>query len=414
MAMVAGWLDAASWTIRRLTYRLVIEALILSQCVLLSLSCLWSKLALLVGFGYAFGPVDLIPDRIPFYGHLDEAAFVLGGLILARLLVPPLQVSAVRSRHPAPAALPSFIIVFCHCPKTAGTSLFRALSDRLGYRRSYLMRRTRPDLRLLRRRGFALVSGHAPYGHYLASGGVDGATRFITFFREPRAVILSHFAHVLRHRQEIPAAQRFFDVELPRLGHPPTSAEAVRLFIARFREFDGWDADNPQVRFATNCMRGPLDASHLEQAKATFTAMNLVGCAERFNESLMLMADRFGWRDIAYHRLNVSTARQRPVEDPALLAELDRHLLFDHALIRWARSRFETEISTMLSRLSSAAQTAPTVTLLEAEPPYRAFGPRVAAATTLLVDDWRWWLGTRREAAGRAIATQISERLTHR
>jgi uncharacterized membrane protein YkvA (DUF1232 family) len=412
--MVAGWLDAVSWTVRRLTYRLAIEAIILAQCVLLSLSCLWSKLALVVGVGYSFGPVDLIPDRIPYYGHLDEAAFVMVGLILARLLVPPLQVSAVRSRHPAPAALPSFPIVFCHCPKTAGTSLFRALSDRLGYRRSYLMRRTRPDLRLLRRRGFALVSGHAPYGHYLASGGVEGATRFITFFREPRAVVLSHFAHVLRHRHEIPAAQRFFDVELPRLGHPTTSAEAVRLFIARFREFDGWDADNPQVRFATNCMRGPLDASHLEQAKATFTAMDIVGCAERFNESLMLMADRFGWQDIAYHRLNVSTARQRPVEDPALLDELDKHLLYDHALIRWARNRFEMELAATLSRVNKSGRTPPTVTLLEAEPPYRAFRHRLAAATTLMLDDWRWWLSTRRGAAARAITTQISERLTHR
>jgi hypothetical protein len=310
--------------------------------------------------------------------------------------------------------LPSFTIVFCHCPKTAGTSLFRALSDRLGYRRSYLMRRTRPDLRLLRRRGFALVSGHAPYGHYLASGGVEGATRFITFFREPRAVVLSHFAHVLRHRHEIPAAQRFFDVELPRLGHPTTSAEAVRLFIARFREFDGWDADNPQVRFATNCMRGPLDASHLEQAKATFTAMDIVGCAERFNESLMLMADRFGWQDIAYHRLNVSTARQRPVEDPALLDELDKHLLYDHALIRWARNSFEMELAATLSCVNKSGRTPPTVTLLEAEPPYRAFRHRLAAATTLMLDDWRWWLSTRRGAAARAITTQISERLTHR
>src|ERR1700709_2422150 len=169
--MVAGWLDAVSWTVRRLTYRLAIEAIILAQCVLLSLSCLWSKLALVVGVGYSFGPVDLIPDRIPYYGHLDEAAFVMVGLILARLLVPPLQVSAVRSRHPAPAALPSFTIVFCHCPKTAGTSLFRALSDRLGYRRSYLMRRTRPDLRLLRRRGFAPVSGDAPPRPCLARRG---------------------------------------------------------------------------------------------------------------------------------------------------------------------------------------------------------------------------------------------------
>jgi uncharacterized membrane protein YkvA (DUF1232 family) len=404
--MIAGWLSVSGWMVRTLGYRLVVELLILAQCVLLSFSCLWSKLVLALGIAYSFGPIDLIPDRIPYYGHLDEAGFIIAGLIIARLLVPAGQVVSVRARHPAPSALPRFTIVFCHCPKTAGTSLFRALTDRLGYRHSYLMRRTRPDLRLLRRRGFALVSGHAPYGHYLASGAVDGATRFITFFREPRAVLLSHFAHVLRHRHEIPAAKTFFEEELPRQGLAMTSPEAVRLFIARFRDFDGWDADNPQVRFATNRMRGPLDATHLDQAKATFAAMDLVGCTERFDESLMLLADRFGWPSLDYHRLNVSADRQRAAEAPALLAELDRHLVLDHALIGWARSRFDAQLAATRAGFAADGMTEPSVTLLQAEPPYRAFRHRLAAASTLLWDDWLWWLGTRRALLGRRLARQ--------
>jgi hypothetical protein len=408
--MIAGWFSVSGWMVRTLGYRLVVEIMILAQCVLLSFSCLWSKLALALGIAYSFGPIDLIPDRIPIFGHLDEAGFIIAGLIVARLLVPAGQVSSLRARHPAPAALPGFTLVFCHCPKTAGTSLFRALTDRLGYRHSYLMRRTRPDLGLLRRRGFTLVSGHAPYGHYLASGAVNGATRFITFFREPRAVLLSHFAHVLRHRHEIPAAQAFFEEELPREGLAMTSPEAVRLFIARFRDFDGWDVDNPQTRFATNCMRGPLDAAHLDQAKATFAAMDLVGCTERFDESLMLLADRFGWSSLDYHRLNVSTDRQRAAEAPALLVELDRHLLLDHALIDWARSRFEVQLAETRARFAAAGTAEPSVTLLQAEPSYRAIRHRLAAATTLLLDDWLWWLGTRRATLERRLARRRSRR----
>jgi uncharacterized membrane protein YkvA (DUF1232 family) len=31
-----------------------------------------SKLTLMVGISYLFVPIDLIPDRIPIFGHLDE------------------------------------------------------------------------------------------------------------------------------------------------------------------------------------------------------------------------------------------------------------------------------------------------------------------------------------------------------
>jgi hypothetical protein len=261
----------------------------------------------------------------------------------------------VRARRPPPAVARPFIIVFCHCPKTAGTSLFRALSDRLGYRASYLMRRQRPDLAHLQRRGFAFVSGHAPYGHYWDAGAVNGTTRFVTFYREPRAVLLSRFAHVLRHRRDIPAARRFFEVELPARGIAMTAPEAVHLFLERYREFDASDADNPQTRFAANCPSGPLDDAHLEQAKATFAAMDLVGCTERFEESLMLLAHRFGWPELRYHRLNVSHPRQKAEEDPALLAALDRHLTFDHRLIAWAAERFEADLAALqAARLADA------------------------------------------------------------
>ena len=47
--------------------------------------CMPAKLGLLIGFGYSFGPWDLIPSRIPVFGHLDEAGFVLAGLILAHV-----------------------------------------------------------------------------------------------------------------------------------------------------------------------------------------------------------------------------------------------------------------------------------------------------------------------------------------
>jgi uncharacterized membrane protein YkvA (DUF1232 family) len=405
--MIACWLFLVGRFARLTAYRCALEAAIFLRAVVLSPACPASKIALIIGIGYWFGPVDLIPNHLPYIGYLDQVTVLLAGLLAARYFVPARRAAGIRARRPPPVFARPFTIVFCHCPKTAGTSLFRALSDRLGYRASYLMRRQRPDLARLRRRGFAFISGHAPYGHYRDAGAVDGTTRFVTFYREPRAVLLSRFAHVLRHRRDNPAARHFFEVELPSRGLAMTSPEAVPLFLQRHRAFDASEADNPQTRFAANCPAGPLDESHLEQAKATFAAMDVVGCTERFEESLMLLAQCFGWTELSYHRLNVSHPRQRAGEDPALLAELDRHLSFDHRLIAWAADRFEQQIAVLRAASLAGGTRLPLIRLLEAEPPYRAWRHRLSAATTMLTDDWLWWLGAKREAWRRQIAESV-------
>ncbi len=51
-------------------------------------TCLASKLVLLLGVAYLFVPIDIIPDRIPVLGHLDELCFVLFGFAGSRRLVP--------------------------------------------------------------------------------------------------------------------------------------------------------------------------------------------------------------------------------------------------------------------------------------------------------------------------------------
>jgi hypothetical protein len=48
-----------------------------------------SKLAFLAGLSYWFLPVQLIPDRTPYVGYLDNISFLVAGLIAARLLLRP-------------------------------------------------------------------------------------------------------------------------------------------------------------------------------------------------------------------------------------------------------------------------------------------------------------------------------------
>jgi uncharacterized membrane protein YkvA (DUF1232 family) len=39
--------------------------------------------------GYAFNPIDLIPDFVPILGYLDDLILVLLGIALALKLIPP-------------------------------------------------------------------------------------------------------------------------------------------------------------------------------------------------------------------------------------------------------------------------------------------------------------------------------------
>ena len=71
-----------------LTLRAVtIELRILVLSLLDWRSCPLSKIVLLLGIGYLFVPIDLIPDDTPVIGHFDEIGFVVAGFVGSRLLI---------------------------------------------------------------------------------------------------------------------------------------------------------------------------------------------------------------------------------------------------------------------------------------------------------------------------------------
>ncbi len=97
-------------------------------------SFLPSQVALTIGVAYLFVPIDLIPDRTPVIGHVDELAFLVVGFVAAHKLVPPRkairQVGKVDSLAPKPASsvrvVPNFFIV--GAPRCGTTSLFDTMS----------------------------------------------------------------------------------------------------------------------------------------------------------------------------------------------------------------------------------------------------------------------------------------------
>jgi uncharacterized membrane protein YkvA (DUF1232 family) len=48
--------------------------------------------------GYAFSPIDLIPDPIPILGYLDDLILIPLGIALALRMIPPAVISECRAR----------------------------------------------------------------------------------------------------------------------------------------------------------------------------------------------------------------------------------------------------------------------------------------------------------------------------
>jgi hypothetical protein len=68
-------------------------------------SCLLSKFALLIGIGYLFGPIDLIPNNVPVIGHFDEVGFLVGGFVGSRLFIPKPNFTIYHNRATTPLYL---------------------------------------------------------------------------------------------------------------------------------------------------------------------------------------------------------------------------------------------------------------------------------------------------------------------
>jgi uncharacterized membrane protein YkvA (DUF1232 family) len=66
----------------------------------------YAKALALAVAGYAFSPIDLIPDFIPVVGYLDDLILVPAGLWLVLRLIPPAVLAEHRATAEAATARP--------------------------------------------------------------------------------------------------------------------------------------------------------------------------------------------------------------------------------------------------------------------------------------------------------------------
>jgi hypothetical protein len=241
-------------------------------------------------------------------------------------------------------------VIFMHIPKTGGLTLGDIMLREYGRGRFEIVAGRGPErreaqLRFLetgepvpaalpaegpierflqfpaeRRARLRAIMGHFPFGIHEA---LDRPFTYLTLVRDPVDRVLSAYAHrVFRQKLDLSLEDYIRSERDPALH----SSQVRRIAGRRRRERPGPDA--------------------LDEAKRNIEEhFAVVGLTDRFDESLLLAARRFGWRKIAYRRQNEGRARPRR-EDlaPDLLRILERANELDRELLEFARERLQRQL----------------------------------------------------------------------
>jgi hypothetical protein len=233
------------------------------------------------------------------------------------------------------------LTVFIHIPKTAGTTFTDVLlnnhpPDTVGRLENLFAgaRDIAPEaLERMRNADAWTMWMHALRGHHPLGirDFLPADTRYVTFLREPVDRLLSHYHFEREHESRLGA-------KLPDLDPDTPFGDALA---------DGRFLDNVQTRILCGDPEpfGEVTREMLDRAKENLRSDSLVfGLTERFDESLVLIGRRLGFRDLAYQSRHVNSRRPRHVsrKTASLAREFDR---YDIELYEDARELFAERVA---------------------------------------------------------------------
>ncbi len=270
--------------------------------------------------------------------------------------------------------MPRELVIFQHMPKTAGTSLRKAMLANYARGEAELLYRGneqteappprvpaeyREWYRTLdpeRRERMRLVASHSAN---CLTRFVDRPFRVVSLLRDPvdRVASLYSFFKWQATRDDRPAWERDVGDELVRrnwsladiylnLGGGGPSSSPMHAFTEFFNGqtrsvLKPWDEGDALGYWVGQ----PDEAVGLkERALDLLTRQYVVGVQERYEQSLQLFASSFGWDNLAVHRLNVREPEPLDPETRELVAahnEIDAEL---HAHFEAAVERFAAEL----------------------------------------------------------------------
>ncbi|MDQ6632935.1 MAG: sulfotransferase family 2 domain-containing protein [Verrucomicrobiota bacterium] len=226
-------------------------------------------------------------------------------------------------------------LIFLHIPKAGGSTLTRIIAQNYPGESRFLIVpdsefspenfRKFPDEQ---KRKYRAVTGHCVFGIHKY---IPQPTTYITMLRDPVARVISNFHHV-RRTPEHPLHQKVNSAKMT-LEDYVTSGINPQLDNGQVRQLSGVEISS---EFG-NCTSEMLTEAQ-ENLVQFFSVTALM---EKFDESLILLQQSFGWKNISYQKLNVSPTSPPEAMSPESLKKIKECNLFDIELYRFAAQRFE-------------------------------------------------------------------------
>lgn len=221
-------------------------------------------------------------------------------------------------------------VIFLHVPKAAGQTLNVVIGRQ--YERDEVYWYTDPIWSFERipsnlPRSIRVIAGPMPFGIHR---DIFSPATYITMLREPSERVLSLYDYISENRAH------------------PLHEEVAGLSLEEFvkSDVDRYEVQNGQTRQISGVRQDP-DRPALELAKDNLREFfSVIGLVDRFDESLLLLRKKFGWRMPFYVKKNVTARRNaRSTVSERVLAAIATRNMLDIELYAFARDQFRRTVA---------------------------------------------------------------------
>lgn len=184
-------------------------------------------------------------------------------------------------------------LIFIHIPKTAGSTFLQVVKRQYRKNEFLYLHLTEEDKVFLdamtddEKRGIKCLSGHIRYGYHRF---LPGSCDYITFLRHPVKRVVSLYYYILRNKHHY-FHERMVSEKLSLEGFVNLPTE---VYV---------EISNQQTDLLSSY---PEPGNPFDTAKDNISKFLFTGITERFDESLVLLSRKAGWRNIYYNSSNIS------------------------------------------------------------------------------------------------------------
>ena len=228
-------------------------------------------------------------------------------------------------------------IIFLHIPRTGGTT-FRDILERYYHSRNVIeiknfinTEKSIESMTKERRSSIHLIKGHLNFGIHK---WIDGPYKYITFLRHPIKRTLSTFKYIKNN-----------------IIHEDYNFIQTRSLYEYLESGNNLMLDNGMTRllaggeYTFNVPFGSVNEKHYEMAINNLdNHFAVTGITERFNESILVLANELNWKSPYYSIANKSNRIDLSI-DIDELSTIKKYYHFDMKLYNYANNLLDNKIN---------------------------------------------------------------------